>query len=447
MKLKNIIQIVFVIFTNQNLTAQTRTIGLKECIQLALANKSSILALKTNATIDSLNSIQLKAKYFPEVALVYDYLYNPIIRTNIVPTGKFSPVPTDEVRPIKFGTSFNQSAGLQILQPIFDASIKSRIAETTLQVKIKQAEIKTANEDLAFEVAQSFSKLLLKQKQLKEIEFDTLRTAKTLSFSNDRFLEGKVLKTEVNKTQINHNNAVFSLQELLSSLVVEKIFLGFLINIPANEFDVADADNLFNQTNLALIDEPTNENSLALIQEYDTKVDLVKLQLKNEKVKYLPTLSAKGYAGADQFSNQLNPFQSNSWFGNTFVGISARLPLLIGENKKNKQGQYQAQILGLNLQKEEAIKNAVFQKQTAKQEIAKLQAEYNFHKSNVLLYKENLIIYQERLQAGQETVNTINLEEIAYLKETEQLNIVDSKVWQYWLTYLKNAGLLFRITQ
>jgi len=447
MKLKNIIQIVFVIFTNQNLTAQTRTIGLKECIQLALANKSSILALKTNATIDSLNSIQLKAKYFPEVALVYDYLYNPIIRTNIVPTGKFSPVPTDEVRPIKFGTSFNQSAGLQILQPIFDASIKSRIAETTLQVKIKQAEIKTANEDLAFEVAQSFSKLLLKQKQLKEIEFDTLRTAKTLSFSNDRFLEGKVLKTEVNKTQINHNNAVFSLQELLSSLVVEKIFLGFLINIPANEFDVADADNLFNQTNLALIDESTNVNSLALIQEYDTKVDLVKLQLKNEKVKYLPTLSAKGYAGADQFSNQLNPFQSNSWFGNAFVGLSARLPLLIGENKKNKQGQYQAQILGLNLQKEEVIKNAAFKKQTAKQEIAKLQAEYNFHKSNVMLYKENLAIYQERLQAGQETVNTINLEEIVYLKETEQLNIVDSKVWQYWLTYLKNAGLLFRITQ
>jgi len=173
----------------------------------------------------------------------------------------------------------------------------------------------------------------------------------------------------------------------------------------------------------------------------------VKLQLKNEKVKYLPTLSAKGYAGADQFSNQLNPFQSNSWFGNAFVGISARLPLLIGENKKNKQGQYQAQILGLNLQKEEAIKNAAFQKQTAKQEIAKLQAEYNFHKSNVLLYKENLTIYQERLQAGQETVNTINLEEIAYLKETEQLNIVDSKVWQYWLTYLKNAGLLFRILQ
>jgi len=121
--------------------------------------------------------------------------------------------------------------------------------------------------------------------------------------------------------------------------------------------------------------------------------------------------------------------------------------LLIGENKKNKQGQYQAQILGLNLQKEEAIKNAAFKKQTAKQEIAKLKEEYNFHKSNVLLYKENLAIYQQRLQAGQETVNTINLEEIAYLKETEQLNIVDSKVWQYWLTYLKNAGLLFRITQ
>lgn len=430
-----------------NLFAQQRTIGLKESIQLAIANKSSILALKTNASIDSLNSIQLEARYSPSVSLAYDYLYNPIIRTNIVPTGKFNPIPTDEVRAIKFGANFNQTAGVQVLMPIFDASIKSKIAESNLQYRIKQAEIKTANEELAFEVAQSFTKILLKQKQYKESLLDTLRTSQTLTFTKNKLEEGSILKTDLNKAQIIHNNAVYNLQSLMAGLVVEKIYLGFLIKLPAHEFDVQDTDNLFTKDNLKWIDQPLNENALPLLQEFSTRTELVKLQMKNEKVKYLPTLSANGYLGADQLTNQLNPFKSNSWYGNSFVGISARLPLLIGENKKNKQSQYSAQIKGYDFQKEEVTKAADLKRQTAMQEIRQLKAEYDLHSSNVLLYKENLALYTERLQAGQETANIINLEEIAYQKEMEQLNIVDTKVWQHWLIYLKNAGLMGKLSE
>jgi outer membrane protein TolC len=127
MKYKYILLVATAILFVTNSTAQTRKIGLKECIRLALANKSNILALNAEATIDSLNIKQIRAKNLPQIVLAYDYLYNPIIRTNIVPVGQFSPIPTDETRAIKFGTKFNQMAGLQIMQPIFDASIRSKV--------------------------------------------------------------------------------------------------------------------------------------------------------------------------------------------------------------------------------------------------------------------------------------------------------------------------------
>jgi outer membrane protein len=445
MKLKKNISIVIIVLVVNNIFAQNQIIGLKEAIKMAIANKSSIMALKADVSLDSLNAIQLLAQNKPQVSLAYDYLYNPVRRTSVVPVGRFSPVPTDEVRPIKFGTNFNQTVGAQITYPIYNATVKSKIAETNLQYRIKQAEINTANEELAYEVAQSFVKILLKQKQLQELAIDTLRTEQTLSFAKARFSEGKALKTEVNKAQLNHKAVVFSLEDIISTLVIEKIYLSFLIGLPDPSFEISDTDNLLNQQNLTWLSEPTNTAGLSKLNEYTGRIDLINQQIKNEKIKYQPTISANGYLAAEQYANQLNPFESNSWFGNSYLGVSIRMPILLGEDKKNKLSQYEAQKTAIAFQKEEVIKLADSNRQKALQEMNQLNKEYAFYSSNLILLKENLDLYKERLNEGQETITTVNLEEIEYQKEAEKLKTVDGKMWQYWLQYLKNAGLMARL--
>jgi hypothetical protein len=71
-------------------------------------------------------------------------------------------------------------------------------------------------------------------------------------FSNDRFPEGKALKQ--NKAQINHTMRFF-VSGIVVKFVGENIF-GLIFR--QNEFDVADADNVFNQTNLALLNQQTH---------------------------------------------------------------------------------------------------------------------------------------------------------------------------------------------
>jgi outer membrane protein TolC len=164
-----------------------------------------------------------------------------------------------------------------------------------------------------------------------------------------------------------------------------------------------------------------------------------------EKVKYLPKLALNGYLGADQFSNDLKPFQSNTWFGNSFVGLALRLPITIGENKLNKKSQFQSQIKSLNFQKEEELKESEKNKQTALQAISTLKEEAKSYSMNVDLLKENVQLYNERLQAGQETYENVNLEEIEYQKEKQKLNNVNNKIWQQWLLVLKNAGMLDKL--
>jgi outer membrane protein TolC len=445
MKYKYILLVASAILFVTNITAQTRKIGLKECITLALANKSNILALNAEATIDSLNIKQIRAKNLPQIALAYDYLYNPIIRTNIVPVGEFSPIPTNETRAIKFGTKFNQIAGLQIMQPIFDASIRSKIKDSQLQYRIKKDQVTTANEELTFEVAKTFISILIKQEQLKISKLDTLRTASTLKIIRDKFSDGTILKMDLNKAKINHNNSIFGYKELISELIIEKIYLGFLTNLEAITIDVVDVDNIFTEQNLNILTQSNATKTLSKINELDSRIIFAQQQIRGEKAKYIPKLSLNGYLGADQFSNDLLPFQSNTWFGNSFVGLAVRLPITIGENRSNKISQFQSQIKSLNFQKEEELKESEKNKQTALQEISTLKEEAKSYADNIDLLKENLKLYNERLSAGQETYENVNLEEIEYHKEIQKLNNVNNKIWQQWLLFIKNAGMLDKL--
>lgn len=445
MKYKYILLVAIAVLFISEATAQTRSIGLKECINLALANKANILALNAEAMIDSLNVNQIRAKNLPQIAFAYDYLYNSIIRTNIVPVGQFSPVPTDQTRSIKFGTKFNQVAGLQVMQPVFDATIQSKIRESKLQYRIKKDQVATANEELMFEVAKTFVGILTKQQQEEILKLDTLRTGSTLKIVGDKFADGTSLKMDLNKAKINHNNSVFVYKELISDLIVEKIYLGFLTNLEPETIDVADVDHTFTEENLIAFAQPNEAKTPSKINEFDSRISLTQQQIKGEKVKYLPKLNFNGYLGADQLSNELKPTQSNTWFGNSFLGLSLRLPITIGENRTIKKTQFQSQLNSLNFQKEEELKDAEKNKQSALQEIATLKEEAKSYSLNIELLKENVQLYNERLQAGQESYENVNLEEIAYQKEIQKLTNVNNKIWQQWLLFLKNAGMLDRL--
>jgi outer membrane protein len=447
MKITYIIVALLTIVGQKRLIAQVKIVSLKEGIQLALANKPSIMAQKANAAQNILAIDQLKAQNKTQVALAYDYLYNPIVRSSIVPVGQFGPNPTDEVRALKFGTNFNQNIGVQVIKPLYDASINSKIAENKLQQRIDNAEIATANEELAYEVAQSFVKIMAGQKQITQTTVDTLRTFEMLKYAKIRLQQGKGLKTDVNKAQINHNTATFALQNLQLSQITEKIYFGFLINMPAESFEVKDIDKVLSQQNSLWLSDKSSFENISKNKEFDAQIDLLNEQQKNERIKYLPTVQAKGYVGADQFTDKLNPFAANSWFGNSFLGISVRLPILQAEDKKSKLTTYKTKVNALNYQKQEQLNTTQVQRQKAIQNLEQLKAEAIYHKNNVSLYKQNLDIYKERLEAGQETLNTINLEEIAYQNENERLILVESKTWQYWLTYLKNAGILSKLYQ
>lgn len=441
---KRTITAIAILYT-ASLFAQQNNFTLKNYIIDAIKNKSNIASLNMLSEIEALKTAQLNAGFLPQVSLAYDVIYNPIIRSSIVPVGKFNPTPTDEVRAIKFGTNFQQSLGVQAYQPIIDATIKSKIAESKIQQKIKLTDIKVATEELVYEVSKTYINGYVKQQEAKENARDTNRTLQNLLLVKAKFDEGKILKTEVNKAQINHNNAVEIYRNTFIALTQEKIYLAFLTNKKVEQILINDNDEALKEANLNWVKDINQTDSLANIEQLNNNIDFTKQLINSEKTKYKATIGLNGYLGVDQFTRNMNPLASSSWFGNSFVGVSVKLPILLSENKANKTSQYQLQIKNYSLQKNEIIREAETNKLIALNEIDNIKAAYDNAKANADLYKETLYILQERLKEGQITNYEVNIEAQAYQKEIEKLTTIKAALWLQWLNILKSNGLLKKL--
>ena len=405
----------FVVFSTM---AQNKTIKLSECIDNALANKANIKASKTETIIAGLQNTEAKGKYLPQISIAYQYVYNPIIATQVIPTGQFLPIPTNEQRPIKFGTNWQQNAGLSLFQPIVDFTIQSKITESKITEKIKNTDLKIASDDLKFEVLKSFGKIMALTEQQTNAVIDTIRTYKSLAMIKNKFNEGKVLKTDLNNSLMNHNNTIASYKTSVAELVKEKIYLSFLTSIPLYELLDTDFDfsPLSSENNFASVDG-MNLSSDPNFQELDIKQELLKQQIKTERRKFTPTVGIQAFLGANQYSNNFDPFLANSWYGSSNIGLSIKLPILSGENTSSriKQLENQSRTIDYNRDDLKAKRNNDFLQ--ANEDIKKMKEQIQLDESNVNLMTENVSIYQDRFAAGQFNATDLNLQELNLQRE------------------------------
>ena len=402
--------------------AQNKIITLNECINDALTNKANIKASRTETIIAGLQNKEATGKYLPQLSFAYQYVYNPIIASQIVPTGQFLPVPTNEQRAIKFGTDWQQNAGLSLFQPIVDFTIQSKIAESRINEKIKNADLQIAGDELKFEVVKSFGKIMVLTEQEKSAVIDTARTFKSLTLTKRKFAEGKVLKPDLNKSQLNHNNALGSYKAAAAELIKEKIYMSFLTSIPLGEvLDGAfDFTPLISEKNLQPADS-VNTAADANFQQLDLKQQLLKQQLKTERRKFTPTLGFQAFLGANQYSNTFDPLLANSWYGSSNVGLSVKLPILSGENTSSKIKQLETQTKTIDFNREDLKAKRTKDFRQAGEDIKKLKEQIQLDESNVELLSENVSIYQDRFSAGQLSVSDLNLQELDLQHEKTNL--------------------------
>ncbi len=418
-------------------------IKLITCIDSALANKGNIQAVRTDIEIAKLQTSSAYQKYLPDLSLNYNYRYNPIIPTQIIPLGQFSQIPTDEKRPIKFGTDWQQNSGLNLYQPIIDFSIKSRVAESKINEKLKNTDAIAAERDLKLEVIKSFTNVWLREEQLRSATLDTLRTYRTKELFFAKSKEGKVLKTEVNKAILNHNNALSNYVVVSSSLTREKIYMSFLTGISLETLLDGTFDfSPFSDDVLNISKTDPLLDSIPSVQSLRFRAQLLEQQQRSERMKHTPTIGFEGFLGANQYTDTFNPFLSDSWYGSSYVGLSLRFQILSGSSTKNRVSQLKLEEEGLKSRLDDEINSVSNKSLLLSEEIRQIEYQAGLSEKNIALYEENLSLNQERFDKGQINAYDLLTDEIDFQKEQFRFNEKRAELVYKQIELINNAGAL-----
>jgi outer membrane protein TolC len=407
-------------------------------------NKKNITAGKSDVTIRKLQTQALYRKYWPQVSVEYSYMYNPILQTSILPIGIFNPAyAPDATKSVQFGTKWSQSAGVTANQPLLDLSNQRQISEAKLQERIASLSQAQTEYELAYSIAQTYFDIYLQDSKIKVGIADTNRTYVSYNLLKIKFEEKRLLKSDLNKSKVNHNNAVQQLKDGISQLIEDKVYLLFLIgvsNIEKWDFEI-DTIFLMNYP-FAKQENSTSFDQIPEVQELELQSQLTAIQARSEKAKHIPTVSFKGFIGANQYTNTFNPVAANSWFGLSYIGLDAKFPLLIGENQHNKLMELKAQSSQYNLQKEDRTAQYVKDAFTANLRIDNINMQLKTMEENLTLSIETIGIFQARVLEGQETASTLNSEEASLQVQEAEYENNKKQLWVQRLNYLKASGQL-----
>lgn len=419
-------------------------ITLSQAINNAFSNRKNIQAGKSDQTIRQLQTAALYRKYWPQVNAEYTYLYNPILQTSILPIGVFNPAyPADATKSVQFGTTWSQAAGVTVSQPILDLSINRQINESKLQERIAAATQAQTEYELAYAVAQVYFDIYLQQSKIQSAIADTNRTWLSYQLLQNEFEQKRLLKSALNKGKINHNNAVQIFKNAVAQLIEDKVYLLFLIG--QNDIEHADVivDTSFMRSGKIVINtvQPVVAN-IPELRELELKGEMARVQTATEKAKYMPTVSMKGYLGANQFTNNFDPIAANSWFGLSYVGLNVKYPLLFGEDKHRKIQQYKVQATQYGQQKEDKAAQYYKDALTAKIKVELAMTALKTQQDNLALSVETIAILQLRVAEGQESASTLNIEEADLQKLNAEYESSKMQYWLSFLNYLKASGTL-----
>ena len=435
--------IIFILLLSLTSGISGQNIKLINCIDSALANRGNIRAVRTDIEIAKLQTSSAYQKYLPDLSLSYNYRYNPVIPTQIIPVGQFNQIPTDEKRPIRFGTSWQQNSGLNLYQPIIDFSIKSRVAESRINEKLKNTDAAAAERDLKMEVIKSFTNIWLNEEQLRSAELDTMRTSRIKELFMTKSKEGKALKTEVNRSILNHNNSLSNYIASSSSLTREKIYMAFLTGISLEtlldgKFDFSP----FTDEGLKIVNKDPLLDSIPSVTSLRLRAELLKKQQNSERIKNTPTIGFEGFIGANQFTDTFNPVLSGSWFGSSYLGLSLRFQIISGSSTKNRVNQLKLEEKGIKSRLDDEVNNVSNKSLLLSEEIRQIGYQAELFEQNITLYKENFSLNQDRFDKGQINAYDLLTDEIDFQKELARYNEKRAELVLKQIEFIDNSGAL-----
>lgn len=369
---------------------------LEECLRLGIENNLSLESSRNEIRKGEHTLSENRAKLLPQINAVagFNDNFNPPVS---VTDGSAYGNPYNVTKTLQY----NASAGIQLQMPLYNQTVYTAVDIARTMNELNRLSYEKAREDLILQISKMYYLSQNTAEQIALIKENISRLNELSNITQAFYDNGMAMEVDVKRVNINLENQRVQYDNAQSMLTQQLNQLKYVIDYPADKEIALTPVDTENTTSVSLTGLDNNQYELQLLQ---SKQKLAEQQRKMIGQGYIPSLSLTGSwmysAYTDKAKNWFHSGPSNHWYNSSGIGLTLRIPIFDGLDKRAKMKKAKIEIENAKLSYENALKNMQTQYLNATNELMNSQRNFRKQKDNYLLAEDVYQVTTDRYREG-----------------------------------------------
>lgn len=401
--MKELKALILSVLLSFSAAAQVTSYSLEQAQEFAIENSYSIQSSSLEVEKSKKVLMENIAIGLPQIYTSGNWTKNISLQSFVVDDG------SGNLMPLTFGTPYQAAGNISGEQLIFDGSYIIAVMAGQVLKENSINELEKASIDLRENVARSYHLVLVAEKTLQIIEDNLVFITKNYDESAKMFEVGFMEEQDVDQLELIKSNLenqkVYSEKQIDIAYMLLKFYMGMDVDQEIELSDAIEDLMLFSQDGESLLNE-----KFVLEQHIDYRSLVTKekgqtLNLKNERVAYLPKIKFNYTYTHNVFSANPNMFSTGEGSERADnimqnVAFNVTLPIITGGSRVARIQQAEIEVDQLEVAKTQMVDNLKLQYATAKAEYEYALNSYYTQLRNVEISKKIRDVSAKKFSEG-----------------------------------------------
>ncbi len=379
----------------QQISAQD-ILSLEECIKIGIENNLALQTKRNEIRKGQYALSENRARLLPVIngfAGFTDNIKPPVSVTD----GSSYGVPYNVTKTLPYSAN----AGIQLQLPLYNQTLYTSMDVARIMDQLNRQGYEKAREELMMEISKLYYLGQTTNEQLEILKKNIGRLEELKNITEAFYDNGMAMDIDVKRVRINLDNMKVQYDNAQAMLVQQMNLLKYMMDFPMEKnfaLERVQAEKL-SHTELTGLSENLYE-----IQMLESQKTLAEKQRKLIRNGYIPSLSLSGNLSTSAFTDkarywfQDNP--SSKWYTSYGVGVSLRVPIFDGLEKRNKVRKAEMDIENARLNLENTRKNLQTKYLNATNDLMNSERNFFKQKDNYLLAEDVYAVTIDRYKEG-----------------------------------------------
>ncbi len=256
--------------------------------------------------------------------------------------------------PAKFQQQYGATASLSASQLLFSGEYFLGLKASKVFVELSRKSAQRSRIETTTLVSKAYYTVLINEERMRLMDANVSRVKKTLDDTKAFLDNGLVEKIDFDRLTVTYNNLLVEQEKINRSLNLGIYLLKYQMGMDINaNLTLTDklADLKFDVTTQITADK-FDYTKRAEYGLFETQLKLAELDLKRNKVAYLPTAAAYGSIGGNAYRQTFSIFSTAyQWYPSAVIGAKITMPIFTGlqRNARTQQAKLRLQQADNNL--------------------------------------------------------------------------------------------------